>query len=142
MIKTDHLCKIMSAQAELMDAIMESLTGAQQALVESNGEVLEYWMRREEELLRPFRDLEQDRLHCVEEIAGCPKSVQQLIPDVPEEERSVLQALSNRMRASASRIMEINLQNSLLLRNALRFVQETLRAVTDDNRRKLVDERM
>jgi flagellar biosynthesis/type III secretory pathway chaperone len=142
MNRTERLQQIMNAQADLMDAITETLVGAQRALVESNGEALEQCTRREEDLLRPFHELERERLLCVEQLAGASVPVHDLLPGIPVEDRVALKALSERMKTSASKIMEINLQNSALLRNALRFVQETLRAATDDNRRKLIDERV
>jgi hypothetical protein len=39
------------------------------------------------------------------------------------------------------RLVKINDQNRILLQQGLRFVRESLRIVTDNNRRRLVDHR-
>ncbi len=142
MTTIEQLREILSAQVDLMEALTETLTGTQQALVSADSEALVNCTRREESLVRPFHDLEHERERCVRELGGPDRSLADLLKTLPPEERTPLEALTGRMRTAARRIVELNGQNRVLIQNARRFVQETLRIVTDDNRRKLVDERI
>jgi flagellar biosynthesis/type III secretory pathway chaperone len=142
MAMTEQLRNIMSAQADLMDALTETLAGTQQALLKSDSDALVEYTEREESLLRPFHDLEYERERCVRELAGPGRSMADLLALVSAEERAPLESLARRMGGAAKRIIDLNGQNRVLIRNAQRFVQETLRIITDDHRRKLVDERM
>lgn len=142
MTMSEQLRNIMNAQADLMDALTETLAGTQQALLRADGDALAEYTRREESFLRPFHDLEFERERCVREIAGPEGSMTDLLASVPKDEREPLESLAKRMRTAARRIVELNGQNRVLIQNAQRFVQETIRIITDDHRRKLVDERM
>jgi len=142
MTASEQLGNIMSAQADLMDAIIDILENIQSSLLRSDGAALERYTAREEELLRPFHDLESERVRCVADLGAGDGSMKDLLGHLPESERTAIHALADRMRVSARRIVEVNAQNSVLLGGVQRFVHETLRIVTDDSRRKLVDERV
>jgi hypothetical protein len=142
MTASEQLKHIMSAQADLMDAIIDILKNIQGALLRSDGPALERNTAREEELLRPFHDLEAERIRCVASLGAGDVTMNDLLVHLPPEEREEIHFLADRMRVSARRIVELNSQNSVLLGGVQRFIHETLRIVTDDNRRQLVDERV
>ncbi len=142
MTTSEQLCHIMTAQADLMDAITQVLGDTQTALLNSNGSDLERCTAREEELLHPFHDLESERLRCVAELSPERGSLTDVLGRLPENDRTIVKGLAARMQQSASAIAELNALNTALLTSAQRFVQETLRIVTNDHRRKLVDERI
>lgn len=142
MARTEALQQIMKAQADLMDAIVETLNGTQYALVLADAAGLEHNTGREEELLHPFHDLEDERMKHVRELTASGTSLAALLDAIPAEERSDVQVLVERIRNCAARIVALNAQNVLLIRNAKRFVQETLRIITDDRRHNIVDERI
>jgi flagellar biosynthesis/type III secretory pathway chaperone len=50
--------------------------------------------------------------------------------------------MSARLRTVSERIIHMNEHNRILLQRSMRFVQETLRLVTEDHTRQLVDHRM
>ncbi len=142
MTTSEQLCHILTTQADLMDAISQVLGETQTALLNSDGSALERCTAREEELLRPFHDLESERLRCVAELKPASGSVSDVLSRIPEGERATVSGLAARMQESAKAIVELNGMNAILLTSAQRFVQETLRIVTDNHRRKLVDERI
>ncbi len=142
MTTSEQLCQIMTAQADLMDAISKVLGDTQEALLNSDGQALEHCTLREEQLLHPFHDLESERIRCVAELKPGSTSIKEIISLLPEEHRPTVHGLAERMRQLAENIVELNGQNAFLLSSAQRFVHETLRIVTDDHQRKLVDERI
>jgi len=142
MTTSEQLCQIMAAQADLMDAITEVLGQTQTALLNSDGAALELCTAREEELLHPFHDLEVERIRCVQEMKPGTGSIPEILEDLPDGHRETVRELASRMKDSAQKIVELNSMNTILLTNAHRFVQETLRVITNDHRRKLVDERI
>jgi hypothetical protein len=142
MNRNEQLTRIMSAQADLMEALVETLGEAQQALVHSDRPRLERSIRREEDLLRPFHELERERSAKAMELAGKEATVQALLPALTPDDKDAILEISTRMKSASQKILELNKQNTMLIRNARKFVAETLRIVTDDNRRKLVDERI
>jgi hypothetical protein len=50
--------------------------------------------------------------------------------------------MAARLKTVVERILHMNNQNRLHLQRSLRFVQDTLRLVTDDHTRQLVDHRV
>ncbi len=142
MTTSEQLCQIMTAQADLMDAITTVLGETQAALLNSDGAALERCTVREEELLHPFHDLETERLRCVADLKPMSPAIRDVLARLPEDDRPAVHQLADRMRESSRKIVELNTLNAVLLTSAQRFVQETLRIVTDDHRRKLVDERI
>jgi len=142
MTTSEQLCHIMTAQADLMEAITQVLGETQAALLDSDGATLEQCTAREEALLHPFHELEKERLRCVAELRPGGASSKDVLDRLPEGDRATVGTLVNRMQVSARKIVEINALNAVLLSSAQRFVQETLRIITDDHRRKLVDERI
>lgn len=142
MTTSEQLCQIMSAQADLMDAIAVVLSETQTALLNSDGPALERCTVREEELLHPFHDLEAERVRCVQELRPGSQTIPEILDHLVDPNRATVQDLAARMKDSAEKIVELNSMNTILLANAHRFVQETLRIITNDHRRKLVDERI
>lgn len=142
MTKSESLCKTMTAQVELMDAVLVTMEDTRDALLHSDRGKLAESTRKEEELLKPFYELERKRATCVRDIAGVELNMTTLLARIPEGERTALEALSIRMRNTARRIVETNSRNAGMLRTAQRIVNETLRIITDDHRRSFVDERV
>jgi len=142
MTKSEELGQIMDVQVDLMEALVKTLHETQKALVNADRTLLDKSIRREEELVKPFHELETERNRCVQELAGTPSTITALLSSLNENERMKVLDLRKRMTSAAESIMTLNEQNRVLIRNARRFVEETIRLITDDHRRQLIDERM
>ena len=105
---------------------------------------------QEEELIKPFQQLEEQRVRLAAEIAGHPSkngegtavTVTELIRHLAPSDALRISTISTRLRTVSERIIHMNDQNRILLQRSVRFVQETLRLVTDDHTRQLVDHRV
>ncbi len=68
-------------------------------------------------------------------------TIRQLLECLPAGDAVRISTIAARLRIVVERILHMNEQNRILLQRSLRFVQETLRLVTDDHTRQLVDHR-
>jgi flagellar biosynthesis/type III secretory pathway chaperone len=140
----------MRAEVELGEALVDVMTQKQRAVITFQSDELTATVRREEELLQPFRELERERMRIASALVGLdPRAeavrsvaVRDLLQclDAPDAVR--ISTLAARLKAVVERIVRVNDQNRLLLQRSYRFVQETLRRVTDDRTRTLVDHKL
>jgi len=151
--KAEELAQILKAEVDLMTALAGVMAEKQQAIVRFQGDLLAACTEREEELTRPLEALEGERIKCAtaltEMLRGgsgtplkAPLPLRELIVRLNEDESGSLADLSDRMHKSVQHIVEMNGYNRTLLQHSLQFVQQTLRIITDNHRKQLVDERM
>jgi flagellar biosynthesis/type III secretory pathway chaperone len=148
MKNVDELTKVLQAEADLADALLTIIEDKQQALVHFQPDGLAQAVERERELLKPIQELERERTQIVSRLAREVKTpdglaerltVSELAKYVEPEPGRKLSVLAARLRKTASRIQHRNQQNHVLLESCSRFVKNTLRIVTDDYSRQLVD---
>lgn len=123
------------------------MTRKQHSIVGLRGEQLTSLVVKEEELIRPFQKLETRRLALTARITGRPAGTQtialaELLSALAPSDALRVSTMSARLRTVSERIIHLNDQNRVLLQRSVRFVQETLRLVTDDHTRQFVDHRM
>jgi flagellar biosynthesis/type III secretory pathway chaperone len=148
--RIEQLEQVMRAEVELGEALVDVMTQKQRAVITFQSDELTATVRREEELLQPFRELERERMRIASALVGLdPRAeavrsvaVRDLLQclDAPDAVR--ISTLAARLKAVVERIVRVNDQNRLLLQRSYRFVQETLRRVTDDRTRTLVDHKL
>lgn len=151
MKNVDQLLSVLKAEAELADALLSVVEEKQKALVHFKTEEVVQAVERERKLLIPIRQLELEREHIVELLAsdvhasqpeGGRITVRDLSGHLEKEVGGKLRVLAERLRATARRIQHRNQQNHVLLESSARFVKNTLRILTEDYSRQLVDERI
>jgi flagellar biosynthesis/type III secretory pathway chaperone len=153
MIKTDDLEKVLQTEADLAEALIGVLVQKQQSMVRFNGESLSSLTQREQDLLGPFRALEKERVRLAGDLAAAMPGGSRSASPTPVNLRDLVSALdrptaarvdthADRLRQAVVRIVALNDQNRVLMRHSLKFVRETMRIITQDNTRNLVDQKM
>jgi len=149
----EELAKVMQAEIELGDALMEVMSQKRLSIVTIRSDQLLSLSHREEELLGPLQDLERERLHlCRQIVRENPGETTELSPGgvtigevlhhIPAPDAVRISTLARRLKTIVERILQVNEQNRVFMQRSLRFVQETLRLATDDHTRQLVDQRL
>ncbi len=146
----EELGSVMQSEVELGESLLRVMMHKQRSIVGLHGDDLTSLVVQEEELIKPFQQLEERRVRLAAEIAGRPvlmekgtaTTITELLRHLSPSDALRISTMSARLRTVSERIIHMNDQNRILLHRSLRFVQETLRLVTDDHTRQLVDHRM
>lgn len=151
MTRIEELERVLAAEVELGEALLQLLMNKQRSIVGLQSDALSMLLAQEEQLLRPFQNLEAERVRLTAELvgaadhgtiqAGDPISVVELMEHLPATDSLRISTMATRLRTVVERILQMNGQNRVLLQRSLRFVQDTLRLVTEDHTRALVDHR-
>jgi flagellar biosynthesis/type III secretory pathway chaperone len=152
MTKIEELEQVMQKEVEVGEALLQVMTRKQQSIVGVRGDELAAILIQEETLITPFRDLEEARSRLTAEIVddhddrgasdGRFVTVAEVLGRVPAGDAVRISTIAARLRTVVERILHMNEQNRIFLQRSLRFVQDTLRLVTEDHTRQLVDHRM
>lgn len=152
MTKIEELERVMETEVEMGEALLQLLTRKQQSIVGLQSDTLTSVLAQEETLLKPFRDLESVRTRLTAELiesGALPAGdetrnvpVEALLGHLNAGDAVRISTMAARLRTVVERILHMNNQNRLHLQRSLRFVQDTLRLVTDDHTRQLVDHRV
>jgi flagellar biosynthesis/type III secretory pathway chaperone len=151
--EVQDLAQILKAEVDLMAALTGVMQEKQQAIVRFQGDLLADCTQREEELMQPLEALEDERIKRSAALASMlqpsvdgrkarPLPLRDLVSRLKGDEAVSLGELAEQLQSSVQRILEVNGHNRLLLQHSLRFVKQTLRIITDDHRKQLIDERM
>ena len=146
----EDLERVMQSEVEIGEALLRVMTQKQRSIVGMQGDALTSIVMHEEELIKPFQQLEEQRVRLTAEITGRPQTLEprstitlaELLSHLQPSDALRISTMSTRLRTVSERIIHMNDQNRILLQRSVRFVQETLRLVTDDHTRQLVDHRM
>ena len=151
MTRIEELERVLEAEVELGDALLQLLVDKQRTIVGLQSDALSALLEQEEQLLRPFQSLESERVRLTAELVGrsdkgvAPAkdiiSVVELLEHLPATDSVRVSTMAMRLRTVVERILQMNGQNRVLLQRSLRFVQDTMRLVTEDHTRALIDHR-
>lgn len=151
MTTIEELEHIMETEVEVGEALLFVLAEKQRSIVGIHGDTLSAVTIQEQKLLKPFEELEGARSRVVAALLGGGDAnvspadrgitIHQLLECLPAGDAVRISTIAARLRTVVERILHMNEQNRILLQRSLRFVQETLRLVTDDHTRQLVDHR-
>jgi len=147
---TEELEHIMQSEVELGESLLQVMMEKQRSIVGLHGDHLTSLVVQEEALIRPFQQLEQRRVRIARELIGpgteggemTPVTLAEILRHLEPSDALRISTMSTRLRTVSERIIHMNDQNRILLQRSLRFVQDTLRMVTDDHTRQFVDHRM
>jgi hypothetical protein len=146
----EELERIMQSEVEVGETLLSLMAQKQRSIVGLHGDQLTTLLVQEEEMIRPFQELELQRMRITDRIVGGPESrkdggtitLAELLNHLSPSDALRVSTMSMRLRTVTERILHMNEQNRLLLQRSLRFVQDTLRMVTEDHTRQFVDHRM
>ena len=152
MTRIEELERVLEAEVELGDALLQLLVNKQRTIVGLQSDALSALLVQEEQLLRPFQSLEAERVRLTAELVGRSDegivpgkdmiSVVELLEHLPATDSVRVSTMAMRLRIVVERILQMNGQNRVLLQRSLRFVQDTMRMVTEDHTRALIDHRV
>lgn len=111
----------------------------QQELVKGSIDELAALVRQEEQLILRLSRLEEERYRCAEGLVallGLPEGVTlgEILAAVPGEERQVLEGQQDELVRLLDQMAALNRENVGLINQALRFVNSTMDALTQDPR--------
>ncbi|HUI09977.1 MAG TPA: flagellar export chaperone FlgN [Bacteroidota bacterium] len=148
----ETLTTILEAEAEAASVVYDRLKLAQESIVSLSGAELADFVRSGPDLTVALETLERDRIRCAERLGAhlfpegsqqvSTMTVHELVRYLPAPDAAAIAGAANRLRRVVGDIIAVNGQNRLLLERSRRFVEETLRIVTEDHTRTLIDQRM
>lgn len=146
----EELEQVMQSEVELGESLLQVMMEKQRSIVGLHGDHLTSLVVQEETLIRPFQQLEQRRVQIARQIVGLPAegvnassvTLAEILRHLTPSDALRISTMSMRLRTVSERILHMNDHNRILLQRSLRFVQDTLRLVTDDHTRQLVDHRV
>jgi|WetSurMetagenome_2_1015567.scaffolds.fasta_scaffold12868_2 flagellar biosynthesis/type III secretory pathway chaperone len=146
----EELEHVMQSEVEIGESLLQVMMQKQRSIVGLQGDGLSTLVAQEEEMIRPFQQLEERRVRLTAALTGRPASgepgttipLAELLSHLTPSDALRISTMSTRLRTVSERIIHMNDQNRILLQRSVRFVQETLRLVTDDHTRQLVDHRV
>lgn len=152
MTKIEELERVMETEVEVGEALLQLLSRKQRSIVGIQGDMLSSLAVEEQKLLKPLHELESERMRLAAELAGAASvpvteetrqvSIDELLESLDAADAVRISTMAARLRTVVERLLHMNDQNRVLLQRSLRFVQDTLRLVTDDHTRQLVDHRI
>ena len=146
-----ELHEIMVTEAQLAEGLAAVLREQQEAIIESRTDDLDVLLQKSEELIQPIASLENERVRLSRQIISTQGSKghgamavtpESLLRSLDKNDAALMQNVILRLRAASHEVLRINRLNKPLLEHAQYFVRQTLRAATDDFKKKLVDKRM
>jgi flagellar biosynthesis/type III secretory pathway chaperone len=153
MEKIEQLGQILQTEADLVEALAGVMVQKQQSIVRFDAGSLGTLTQREQDLLVPFQALEGERMKLAEELSGGvpggrssegtpARSIHELLAALEVQAGAPVAGQAARLRSAVQRVLDLSQQNRTLMRHSLKFVRETLRLITKDHTRQLVDQRM
>jgi flagellar biosynthesis/type III secretory pathway chaperone len=144
----EQLASVLQSEAERSEELLKAMEMKRDSLIYFKADVMADAVDQERALLKQIRELEHERELIVADLAsGMPAlkrsskgpTVTELVRNIGGMTGARLTELSQRIRSVGTRVQQTNQQNRLLLDSSARFIKNTLRILTDDNARQLVD---
>jgi flagellar biosynthesis/type III secretory pathway chaperone len=147
----EELVNVLKTEADLSEALLAVIEEKQNALVHFKVDDVAAAVERERKLLKPIQELERERSEIVENLASEVEelrgrtqrcTIHELAGHMEGEVARRIIGLAQRIRSTGQRIQRRNQQNNVLLESSARFVKNTLRILTEDYSRQLVDQKV
>ncbi len=149
MNNVNHLEEVMTTEAEIAEKMVDVFIQQQRALVACDAETVAATVDQQQELMLPLEGLEQERERLTRELWNAvsaqkmgddaPVNISKLMERLDADDASRLAAASSRLLSAVEKMMKLNQANQFLIEHSRKFVRETLRIVTNDYARPLVD---
>lgn len=142
-----ELVQVLTAQAELAEAIAANVGQQQSAIVHFDIPELERLVADQEELLPPFHQLEAERSRIGRALVGesgteRSPALQEILRSLSPADAEKVRRCGDRLRSTVEAIRRTGEQNRVLLEHSGKLLRESLRLLTGDFRKRLIDQRM
>ena len=138
--------EILKTEAGVADAILDSLYEQQQAIIQFRDRAIIDAAERGKRLLEPLESLERERENLCRAFDSTmhPETngtfrLSGLARSLPNDQAAKILGAGKILKGKVEKIMTVNTQNRMLLDHSLRFVKQSLRIMTDNYTKKLVD---
>lgn len=149
----EQLRELLRTEIELAEALMSVMRQQQRAIIYSDYDALHQLGLRQQELLVPLESLETERMHLVKSIMeecgwqqpeeqGTPVTLSELLnnPNLPDAEEIL--RLGKKLRDAAQRVVALNEENGRLLSHTQNYIRESIRILTENYSRNIVDKKL
>ncbi len=139
-----EMIRILKEETEIAESLGELLKSKQRAFVKWNSGELAGVVKDEEGLLHQLSILEKERAIIFRALRpGSPENQGETMREYLEHYPSPeLQELYERLKNASSAVLKRNGQNKRLLQSSLSFVHHTVRTLTDNYQRRLLDQKV
>ncbi len=144
----DELIRVLYQQVDILQQLVEAMHEEQRSVVTMQYDGVRSSITSGETLMLKLRRLEQRRLELLKELTGLPEkdvekySLTELIAGSSKEHASTLRSLQRQYKALLKKLNTVNETNRVLIDHSRRFIQSTIRILTLDHERSLVDHRV
>ena len=149
MTTIDQFTEVLNAESDIADAMLRTLFDQQQAIIRFRNDTLMMTVERQRQLIAPMEALEHEREELCRAFDSTTRrnggdhfSLSTFAQSVPENSATRLLDVGRRLKAKVEKIIQVNHQNKMLLDNSLRFVRHSLRIMTDNYAKRLIDTRL
>jgi flagellar biosynthesis/type III secretory pathway chaperone len=153
MTNVDQLADVLRTEIQLARELLEAALQQQQAILSFQADGLRQAVVNEEGLIEPLMDVEHQRAQLAQDIViktpalkGVPGANQvklsDIISQINKDESARIGDLGARLRDVVEQVRTVNQQNKTLLEHSLQFIRGTIRLVTDNYSRSLVDQKI
>lgn len=149
MTTIEKFTEVLKTEAEVADAILGTLYDQQQAIIHFRDGTMMAAVERQRQLIEPMESLERERQNLCAAFDSTMRSgaaerfsLSTLARKLPESDAAKLLGAGKLLKGKVEKIMKVNNQNKMLLDNSLRFVRHSLRIMTDNYAKKLIDTKM
>lgn len=152
MTNLESLIEVMAAESDLAERLADIMKQQQQCLVNCDAEGVAATVEQHEELLFPLEGLEEERERLTRDLWNAvapepapddrPVNLSMLLGYLDESDAKKLSDASSTLLTNVEAIMKLNQANQFLIEHSRRFVRETLRIMTNDYARQLVDRKI
>jgi flagellar biosynthesis/type III secretory pathway chaperone len=146
MTTIDQFEEILKTETDVADAIIDNLYEQQQAIIQFRDKAILEAAERGKRLLEPMESLEREREKLCRAFDSTmhPETngtfrLSGLARSLPNDQAAKILGAGKVLKGRVERIMTVNNQNKMLLDHSLRFVRQSLRIMTDNYTKKLVD---
>jgi len=149
----EQLAKIMDMEASVAEEIIKVLTDEQNSLINFSGDELELSVERCSEMIRRMNALERDRMRILsnamkgtpaEKYASSPEAFDRLMSVLDNRGgiKSKLKTSRERLRNAVAGVVQRNSVNSILLEHSMNYAQQSIKLITSDFSRQIVDQKL
>ena len=149
MTTIDQFAELLRTEADVADAILGTLYEQQEAIMSFRDGAIMAAVERQRKLLEPMEALERERESLCRAFDSTMRSgvngqfsLSTLAQRLPRNDAAEILGAGKKLKGKVEKIMMVNRQNKMLLENSLRFVRHSLRIMTDNYAKKLIDKTM
>lgn len=141
--KIDELETVITMEADLAELIAPNLRLQQLAIVYNDTTALGSLINQFHDLMLPLENLEAARALITSEIGGnSTVTLKQITSQLPPDTAERITKAGDRLFKAIKTIQATNQENKSLLDNALNFVRENVKFLTENHTKQLVDYRI